>query len=273
LEDLKNLTVLIQSAGGKSMRVPLLNVARIEQIRGWADLKHLDRRRAVAITAEIDENVTTAGKIIGSLRPVLLKQVPTKFPGVSIRLEGQRATQRETFEGLKFGTFIGLLIIFCVLVLVMDSWASPLLVLSIVPIGLVGMIWRHILTGYKLIMLSVMTGVALSGVVINDAIILMDFFKARLVETGETSASLVAAVKRRFRPIVITTVTTVAGLLLMLLETSIQAQFLIPMAITISFGLITGTIGTLVFFPTLIQVVDDFTTFVKGSSRSNINDE
>ncbi|MBW2334162.1 MAG: efflux RND transporter permease subunit, partial [Deltaproteobacteria bacterium] len=137
LEDLKNLTVLIQSAEGRPMRVPLLNVARIEQIRGWADLKHLDRRRAVAITAEIDENVTTAGKVIESLQPVLLKQIPTKFPGVSIRLEGQRATQRETFESLKFGAFIGLLIIFCVLALVMDSWVSPLLVLSIVPIGLV----------------------------------------------------------------------------------------------------------------------------------------
>ena len=208
------------------MRVPLLNVARIEQIRGWADLKRLDRRRAVAITAEIDENVTTAGKVIGGLRPVLLKKIPTKFPGVSIRLEGQRATQRETFESLKFGTFIGLLIIFSVLALVMDSWTSPLLVLSIVPIGLVGMIWGHILMGHKLIMLSVMAGVALSGVVINDAIILMDFFKAKLAENGETSAALVAAVKRRFRPIVMTTVTTVAGLLPMLLETSIQAQFL-----------------------------------------------
>ena len=273
LEDLKNLTVLIQSAEGRPMRVPLLNVARIEQIRGWADLRHLDRRRAVAITAEINEDMTTAGKVIESLQPILLNQMPTKFPGVSVRLEGQRATQRETFEGLKFGAFIGLLIIFCVLALVMDSWVSPLLVLSIVPIGLVGMIWGHILMGYKLIMLSVMAGVALSGVVINDAIILMDFFKARRFETGETSTSLVAAVKRRFRPIVMTTLTTVAGLLPMLLETSIQAQFLIPMAITIAFGLTTGTIGTLIFLPALIQVVDDFTTFVKGRSHSDSNDE
>jgi HAE1 family hydrophobic/amphiphilic exporter-1 len=261
LEDLKNLTVVIQLGEGRPMRVPLLSVARIEQIRGWAELKHLDRRRAVAITAEIDENVTTAGKVIEGLRPILLNQLPSKFPGVSVRLEGQRATQRETFESLKFGAFIGLLIIFCVLALVLDSWASPLLVLSIIPMGLVGMIWGHILMGYKLIMLSVMAGVALSGVVINDAIILMDFFKASLVETGETSTSLVLAVKRRFRPIVMTTVTTVAGLLPMLLETSIQAQFLIPMAITIAFGLATGTIGTLVFFPALIQVVDDFKKF------------
>jgi multidrug efflux pump subunit AcrB len=139
--------------------------------------------------------------------------------------------------------------------------------------GLVGMIWGHILMDYKLIMLSVMAGVALSGVVINDAIILMDFYKASLVETGETSTSLVLAVKRRFRPIVMTTVTTVAGLLPMLLETSIQAQFLIPMAITIAFGLATGTIGTLVFFPALIQVVDDFRRFFIGGSSSKANVE
>jgi len=269
LEDLKNLTVLIESPGGMSMRVPLLSVARIEQTRGWAELKHLDRRRAVAVTAEIDENVTTAGKVIESLQPILLQEIPNTFPGVSIRLEGQRATQEETFEGLKFGAFIGLLIIFCVLALVMDSWTSPLLVFSIIPIGLVGMIWGHILMGYKLIMLSVMAGIALSGVVINNAIILMDFFKAGLAETGETRASLVLAVKRRFRPIVMTTVTTVAGLLPMLLETSIQAQFLIPMAITIAFGLTTGTIGTLVFLPALIQVIDDCKTFLLGGSRNH----
>jgi HAE1 family hydrophobic/amphiphilic exporter-1 len=251
----------------------LLNVARIDQIRGWAELKHLDRRRAVAITADIDENVTTAGNVIESLRPIMLDQLPSKFPGVSIRLEGQRATQRETFESLKFGAFIALVIIFCILALVLDSWASPLLVLSIIPMGLVGMIWGHILMGYKLIMLSVMAGVALSGVVINDAIILMDFYKASLVETGETSTSLVLAVKRRFRPIVMTTVTTVAGLLPMLLETSIQAQFLIPMAITIAFGLATGTIGTLVFFPALIQVVDDFKSFLTGGSSNKANEE
>jgi HAE1 family hydrophobic/amphiphilic exporter-1 len=273
LEDLKNLTVVIQSTEGRPMRVPLLNVARIDQIRGWAELKHLDRRRAVAITADIDENVTTAGNVIESLRPIMLDQLPSKFPGVSIRLEGQRATQRETFESLKFGAFIALLIIFCILALVLDSWASPLLVLSIIPMGLVGMIWGHILMDYKLIMLSVMAGVALSGVVINDAIILMDFYKASLVETGETSTSLVLAVKRRFRPIVMTTVTTVAGLLPMLLETSIQAQFLIPMAITIAFGLATGTIGTLVFFPALIQVVDDFKSFFTGGSSNKANEE
>jgi HAE1 family hydrophobic/amphiphilic exporter-1 len=273
LEDLRNLTVVIQSTEGRPMRVALLNVARIEQIRGWAELKHLDRRRAVAITAEIDENVTTAGNVIESLRPVMLEQLPSKFPGVSIRLEGQRATQRETFESLKFGAFIALLIIFCILALVLDSWASPLLVLSIIPMGLVGMIWGHILMGYKLIMLSVMAGVALSGVVINDAIILMDFYKASLVETGETSTSLLLAVKRRFRPIVMTTVTTVAGLLPMLLETSIQAQFLIPMAITIAFGLTTGTIGTLVFFPALIQVVADFKTLFLRASSNKANEE
>jgi len=273
LEDLKNLTVVIQSAEGRPMRVPLLNVARIEQIRGWAELKHLDRRRAVAITADIDENVTTAGNIIESLRPVMFEQLPSKFPGVSIRLEGQQATQRETFESLKFGTFIALLIIFCILALVLDSWASPLLVLSIIPMGLVGMIWGHILMHYKLIMLSVMAGVALSGVVINDAIILMNFYKASLIETGKTSTSLVLAVKRRFRPIVMTTVTTVAGLLPMLLETNIQAQFLIPMAITIAFGLTTGTIGTLVFFPALIQVVDDFKRFFTGGTGNKANVE
>jgi len=111
--------------------------------------------------------------------------------------------------------------------------------------------------GYNLIMLSVMAGVALGGVVVNDAIILMDYYRRERAETRDARAALVSAVKRRFKPIVMTTVTTVAGLLPMLLETSIQAQFLIPMAITLTFGLATGTLGTLFLLPSILHVAED----------------
>ncbi len=269
LEDLRSLTIVIPSSNGQRLRIPLLQVANLQRLRGWAELKHLDRRRSVALTGEIDERITTAGEVLRGLRPILIKQVPEKFPGVSIRLEGQRATQRETFASLKFGAFVGLLIVFSVLILVMDSWVAPLIVLSIVPMGFVGMIWGHILMGHKLIMLSVMAGIALGGVVINDAIILMDYYENTRRHAGDTGEALVLAVKRRFRPIVMTTITTVAGLLPMLLETSIQAQFLIPMAITIAFGLMTGTIGILVLLPALIQILEDVRAFFGDSAPKN----
>ena len=257
VEDLRNLTIAFPAAGETTLRIPLLQVASVEHGRGWAELNHLGRQRVVALTGEIDERVTTAGKVLRAMRPALLTEVPKKFPGVRPKLEGQRATQRETFGSLRFGVAIGFLVVFGVLILVMDNWGAPLLVLSIIPMGLVGMILGHLLMGYNLIMLSVMAGVALGGVVINDAIILMDFYGRERDRIGESRAALVSAVKRRFRPIVMTTVTTVAGLLPMLLETSIQAQFLIPMAITLAFGLATGTIGTLVVLPSLLQVVED----------------
>jgi len=228
IEDLRNFTVELPADRSAPARVPLGRVARIEPARGWAELHHLDRMRTVAVTGDIDERVTTAGEVLGAARPTLLGEIPKRFQGVRVRLEGQRATQRETFKGLQFGAAVGFLVVFGVIILVLDAWGAPLLVLSIVPLGVVGMILGHLVMGYNLIMLSVMAGVALGGVVINDAIIFMDYYKREKARTGDPTEALVLSVKRRFRPIVMTTVTTVAGLLPMLLETSIQAQFLIP---------------------------------------------
>ena len=180
-----------------------------------------------------------------------------RFPGVAVRLEGQRATQRETFANLKVGATVGILIVIAVLVLVTDSWSAPLFVLAVVPFGLVGAVFGHLAMGYKMTMLGTMAAIGLAGVVVNDAILVMDFYRAARLKHAAPSAALVEAVKRRFRPIMMTTVTTVAGLVPMLLETSIQAQFLIPMAITLAFGLAAGTLGTLVFLPAALLVAED----------------
>jgi multidrug efflux pump subunit AcrB len=257
IEDLRNLTLALPVTDGMIPRVPLLQVASVEDDRGWAELNHLDRQRVVALTGEIDEYVTTAGKVLGVMRPVFMNELPDKFPGVQVRLEGQRATQKETFASLKFGSIIGLLIVFCVLIMVMNSWSKPVFVLTLIPMGIVGMIWGHFMMGYHLTILSVMAAVAVGGVLINDAIILMDFYSREREKSKSSHEALISAVKRRFRPIVMTTITTVAGLLPMLLETSIQAQFLIPMAITLAFGLSAGTVGVLVIFPSIIQIAED----------------
>jgi multidrug efflux pump subunit AcrB len=268
VEDLRNMTLLLPGLGGSPVRAPLVRVAELGTSRGFAELNHLDRARTVAVTGEIDERVTTAGKVLGAVRPVLMEELPTRFPGVRVRLEGQRATQRETFESLQFGAAVGFLVVFGVLILVLDGWGAPFLILMMIPLGVVGMILGHLVMGYNLIMLSVMAGVALGGVVINDAIILLHFFNGEKERSGKPIEAAVTAVKRRFRPIVMTTVTTVAGLLPMLLETSIQAQFLIPMAITLAFGLITGTIGTLVVFPAILMAVEDVRAWRGGKGTA-----
>jgi multidrug efflux pump subunit AcrB len=256
IENLRNLTISIIGKEGRIIRTPLLQVATIQQEQGFSQLNHLDRQRAVAVTGEIDERITTAGKVMALLTPTLKEKIPKLFPGVMVRIEGQRATQRETFDSLLFGAGIGLMLILSILALVMDSWSGPFFILSIIPTGIIGMIFGHWVMGYNLTVLSIMAGVAMGGVGVNDSIIFMEFFVKERLST-DTEEALITTVKRRFRPILITTVTTVAGLLPMLMETSIQAQFLIPMAITLSFGLITGTIGTLVVLPSLIMIFDD----------------
>jgi multidrug efflux pump subunit AcrB len=257
MDNLYNLTITLPEGGASEKRLPLLEITEIERVREWAEITHLDRERSVRITADIDERVTAAGKVLKNINSVLLRDVPGKYPGVSVRLEGQRATQRETFESLRLGTIVGLLAVMLILILTTDSWSMPFLVLSVVPVALVGAVWGHVVMGYHLTMLGTMAGIGLAGVVVNDAIILLDFYQRKRSNEASTTTALVSAVKSRFRPIIITTVTTVAGLLPVLVETSIQAQFLIPMAITLAFGLIFGTMGTLVLMPALLKIYKD----------------
>jgi len=254
IEDMRQMTVAVPSPSG-GVRIPLARVARLGRARGWAELAHLDRQRTVAVTADIDERVTTAGEVVAALNPLLRTEIPRRFPGVAVRLEGQRATQRETFANLTVGGMVGILIVIAVLVLVTDS--APLFILAVVPFGLVGAVFGHLAMGYKMTMLGTMAAIGLAGVVVNDAILVMEFYRSARREHVSPSAALVDAVKRRFRPIMMTTVTTVAGLVPMLMETSIQAQFLIPMAITLAFGLAAGTLGTLVFLPAALLIAED----------------
>jgi len=256
IEDMRQMTVALPSPSG-GVRIPLARVARLGRARGWAELAHLDRQRTVAVTADIDERVTTAGEVVAALNPLLRTEIPRRFPGVAVRLEGQRATQRETFANLAVGAMVGILIVIAVLVLVTDSWSAPLFILAVVPFGLVGAVFGHLVMGYKMTMLGTMAAIGLAGVVVNDAILVMEFYRSARREHVSPSAALVDAVKRRFRPIMMTTVTTVAGLVPMLMETSIQAQFLIPMAITLAFGLAAGTLGTLVVLPAALLIAED----------------
>ncbi len=257
IDDLHNLTITLSDGMAPVKRLPLLEVAELQRVRGWAEHTHLDQERCIAITADIDEQVTTSGKTMESLQPLLQRGIPKKYPGVRVRMEGQRATQKETFESLGLGAIFGISAVLLILVLVTGSWKLPFLVLSIVPIALAGAVWGHVLMGYKLTMLGSMASIGLAGVVVNDAILFLEFYRKDRNSNALASEALVNAVKSRFRPIIMTTVTTVAGLLPMLTETSIQAQFLIPMAITLSFGLMAGTVGTLILLPALLQIFED----------------
>ena len=218
---------------------PLDEVATYEKVRGYSQIVRVDRKRTISITADVDTRKGNASEIMHELEsgyfPVLLK----KHPSVSLYLEGQRKETAKTAESLKTGFAIGLVMIFILLSFVFRSFIEPVIVMAVIPFGLVGAIWGHILLGRDWTMPSTIGFISLAGIVVNDSIVLVTFIKLRLKEGKTVHEAVHLAGMGRFRAVILTSATTVAGLLPMMLETSLQAQFLVPMAISISFGLAT----------------------------------
>ena len=180
-----------------------------------------------------------------------------KYPGIKFDLEGQAKRTKESIDSLKKGFFFALIIIFFLLASQFKSYYQPTIIMLAIPFGLIGAIAGHIIMGLPVSLLSMFGMVALSGIVVNDSLILIDFInKARRAGTGIEEAVITSGVSR-FRPILLTSITTIAGLFPLLLEQSFQAQFLIPMAASISFGLLAATFLTLAYVPALYLIVED----------------
>jgi multidrug efflux pump subunit AcrB len=188
-----------------------------------------------------------------------------KYPSITYSLEGDQARQEETFGSLAFGIVIVLFVIYCMLALPLKSYVQPLLVMSIIPFGMIGAILGHWMMGQTLTILSMLGLMALTGVVINDSLVLVDFINQRHRSTGE---KLLSAVERagvvRFRPVMLTSLTTFFGLVPLLMEKSSSAQFMIPMAISLGFGILFATVITLILIPTNIMIADDISNFFKS---------
>ncbi|MBW2540032.1 MAG: efflux RND transporter permease subunit, partial [Deltaproteobacteria bacterium] len=172
-------------------------------------------------------------------------------------LEGQEKRTRESLDSLKKGFVLALMVIFLLLASQFRSYIQPVIIMMAIPFGLIGAIAGHLIMGMQITMISIFGFVALSGIVVNDSLILIDFINRALREGGEVTAAVVESGKARFRPVLLTSITTIAGLFPLLLERSFQAQFLIPMAVSISFGLLAATILTLLYVPALYLIVMD----------------
>ncbi len=241
-------------------RFVLLNsVAKWSYKQGFENIRHADGRIAVSVSANIDPSVNNASLVEASIRNTTLPELVAKY-GVDYSFEGRSKRQKDTLGDLKVGILLGLVFIYLVLAWVFSSYAWPLVVMSAIPFGLTGAIFGHWLMGMDLTLLSLFGFFALSGIVINDSIILVIFYK-HLMETGGTVRdALVDAACQRLRAVLLTTLTTVAGLTPLLFETSRQAQFLIPMATSIAFGLAFGTLLILFFVPSLLSIFEDART-------------
>ena len=237
--------------------VPFAIVASIEEGRGYAVINRTDRRRVVTVTADVDERVANANEINRDLRAKVLPQLVLDFPGLSFDFEGEQREQSESLGSLRVNFLVAQLAIFALLAIPFRSYAQPLIIMSAIPFGLVGAVAGHLLMGLDLTMLSMFGMVALTGVVVNDSLILIDLINRMRAEGATLDRAIREAGERRFRPIMLTTATTFLGLTPMIFETSLQAKFLIPMAVSLGYGIVFATAITLILVPCLYRILED----------------
>lgn len=258
--DIEELLIRTPQGG----EVPLFEAAVIERGRSWPSIERADGKRIVHVTAELHEGETTPRMAISKLRADVLDKLPDKYPGLSWGMGGENRAQQESFESMKTGSVMALLAIYALLAIPFRSYVQPLIVMTAIPFGLVGAIGGHVLLGFELSFMSLMGMVALGGVVVNDSLVLIDATNELRRQGMNGFDAVLAAGIRRFRPILLTSVTTFFGLMPMILEPSVQARFLIPMAISLGFGVMFATFITLVLVPALYLAVED----VRGAVRA-----
>jgi len=232
--------------------VPLTSVARWRSQRGFEVLRHADGRLAVEVTADVDRTQNNTDRVLASLEEETLPDLLGRYP-VNYSFEGRSADQRETLSDMRKGLLLGLVLIYLILAWVFASYTWPFVVMMAIPFGLTGALYGHWLMGLDVTILSLFGLFGLSGIVVNDSIILVTFFKHLRRQGLGVRAALIEASCQRLRAVLLTSLTTIAGLTPLLFETSFQAQFLIPMATSIAFGLAFATVLVLLVVPSLLS--------------------
>ncbi|MEE8544502.1 MAG: efflux RND transporter permease subunit [Alphaproteobacteria bacterium] len=257
----------ITAPSGK--QVPLSTVAEIESGRGFARINRVDGRRTVTVQGEIDTGRTNANEIIADTRERFLPGFRERHPGVEVSFEGQAKESATAGGSLRRGFLLGLVGVFLLLSFVFRSYVEPLIVMVAIPFAAIGVVWGHLLMGLELSMPSVVGFVALAGVVVNDSILLVEFIK-RHQRAGKSAHEAAAIASReRFRAVLLTSLTTIAGLLPLLTERSLQAQVLTPLVTSLVFGLLASTVLVLLVVPALYTILEDFgLTALSGESAT-----
>ncbi len=244
---------LVSPAG---QRVALREVAEYRFGNGPAVINRTDRKRSIKITADVDASAN-ANEVVAGYTEEVLEQIDSLYPSVQWGFEGEQEDQANSIREIGIG-FLGALIIMYVLIAIpLKSYFQPLIILSAIPFGLIGGIWGHAALGMNLSIMSMVGFVALAGVVVNDSLVMVDFVNRHREELGSAREAALQAGGRRFRAILLTSLTTFAGLLPMLFEQDMQARFLIPMAVSLGFGIIFATTITLFLVPGVYVVLDD----------------
>jgi multidrug efflux pump subunit AcrB len=252
--------------------LPFASVARAELGAGYAAIQRVDRARVVAVTADVDVALGNANAIIADLQQTALPQIEQRFPGVTYGFAGQQAEQRDFLSAMIRGQLFALLAIYALIAVPLRSYTQPIIIMSIIPFGIVGAAVGHLLLGFDLSMYSVIGLVALSGIVVNSSLVLVDQVNALRASGMRLADAAREAALSRIRAIFLTEVTTFVGLLPMMFDTAIAARMTIPLAITLAFGVLFSAVITLVLLPCLYLVLEDATMWANGKARTRGNE-
>ncbi len=258
----------VRVTGPDGVKRPIRELADVSVVRGYSEINRLGQKRSITVTADIDvaKSSLTSSQITADMEQRLMPALLADHPLVRVRWEGQKEQTNESLRSLGTGFVVALFAMFVLLTMEFKSYFQPFLIIAVIPFGIAGAVFGHAIMGMPLTLFSMFGLVALAGVVVNDSIVLIDFINHRVRDGHPLRAALRESGCLRFRPVMLTSVTTIGGLLPLLLEKSFQAQFLIPMATALAFGLATTTLLVLILVPVMYS-------FFGTSAREEHEDE
>ena len=263
LEDMR-----IRTAQG--VEVPFSSVAKVTLARGYTTIRRVDGQRVVTVNADVNRTVTTPEAIINNVQINVLPDILKHHPGVSYALSGEAEERSESMGALLSSAMLALLVIYALLAIPLKSYFQPLIIMSVIPFGVVGAIIGHYLLGMDLVFFSLLGIVALSGVVVNSSLVLVDHINKQRNGNASLEQIVSHAGSVRFRPIVLTSITTFVGLVPMMTDTTVSTSLFKPMAVSLGFGVLFGTLITLFLVPCLILVLDDLRQLKRGRANDRL---
>jgi multidrug efflux pump subunit AcrB len=254
IADLENMRIRTPEGD----EVPFESVAEMSFGKGYSTITRLNRKRTVTVSADIDPEIVEPAKIIKSISEDYMPELLARFPSVSYGLEGASREEADFVGNLALASIAALCLIYALIAIPLRSYSQPLVIMSVIPFGAIGAVLGHLIMGESVSMFSLFGLIALAGVVVNDSLIMVSFVNNALEAGTPLKQAIIESGTKRFRAIVLTSVTTAAGLMPIMLEGSLQAQYVIPMAISLSFGIVFATVITLFLVPALYMLQLDF---------------
>ena len=249
----------IRTADGSE--VPLSILADVTMKQGYVSIEHAQRRRVIKVYADVDETVTNANEVRQTIEKKFLPDLTYRYPGLRYSMEGEGKEQKESLGDVKTGFLFALFCIYALLAVPFRSFTQPFVVMMAIPFGIVGAVVGHLIMGFDITFISLFGIVGLAGVVVNDSLVLIHATNRLRKEGSDAHDAVTQAGVLRFRAVILTSLTTFAGLIPIILERSLQAKFLIPMAVSLGYGVLFATVITLLLIPSLYLILEDLLTF------------